>query len=132
MDGKITLITPPDFFENSNVSILFLHISTEEQDAISVWLSKSNITKDLNLYVYTNETNISWLFYALSRCEYKYINFDHMNSITQSLGSYMLAKNNVFYSTKDESLASVYSFINNNRIKKIEQFLEDTLIGQGN
>lgn len=132
MDGKITLITPPDFFENSNLSILFFHLSEEEQDTVSRWLSKADISQDLNLYVYTNETNLSWIFYAINRCEYKYINFDGMNTISQALGSYILAKNNVFYTTKDENLASIYSFINNNRVKQVEQFLEDTLIGQGN
>jgi hypothetical protein len=132
MDGKLTLITSPDFFENSNTSILFFHLTDDEQDRISKWLSESKIKKDINLYVYTNEVNLPWIFYAFSRCEYKYINFDGMNSITQSLGGYFVGRNNVYYSTKDENLAAIYSHINGNRVSQVETFLESVLIGQRN
>lgn len=129
MDGKLTLITPPDFFENSNKSILFFHLDDDEQDRISKWLGSSSIKEDLNLYVYTHEVNLPWIFYAFGRCEYKYINFDGMNSITQALGGYLVSRNNVYYKTGDENLSSVYSHINGNRIKQVEEFLERILIG---
>lgn len=129
MDGKLTLITPPDFYENSNTSILFFHLSDEEQEKISKWLSESKIKQDLNLYVYTDETNLPWIFYAFGRCEYKYINFDGMNSVTQALGSYLLSRNNVYYNTTDENLAAIYSHINSNRTSRVETFLERVLIG---
>lgn len=132
MDGKITLITPPDFFENTNTGILFYHLSDQEQDSVSRWLSESNVKQDLNLYVYTDETNLPWIFYASGRCEYKYINFDGMNFITEHLGSYLIARNDVFYRTSDENLAAIYSHINGNRVSKVEEFLERVLIGQGN
>lgn len=131
MEGTIRLITPPDFFENSNPSILFFHLSEKDQDAISNWLSKSGIKDDINLYVYTNEVNLPWIFYAFSRCDYKYINFDEMNSITQTLGSYFLSRSNVYYTTQDENLAAIYSHINSNRTFQVESFLERALIGQG-
>jgi hypothetical protein len=132
MDGKITLITPPDIFENSNLSILFFHISEEEQDFISKWLSNSDLKINLNFYVYTDETNLPWIFYAFGQSEYKYINFDNSNTITQALGSYLLSKNNVYYKTKDENLAAIFSHINSNKIHKIESFLERVLIDQRN
>jgi hypothetical protein len=132
MDGKLTLITPPDFFENSNTSILFFHLTDDEQDRISKWLSESKIKQDINLYVYTNEVNLPWIFYAFGRCEHKYINFDGMNSITQSLGGYLVGRNNVYYNTKDENLAAIYSHINGNRVSQVETFLESVLIGQRN
>lgn len=129
MDGKITLITPPDFYENSNASILFFHLSDQEQDQISQWLSNSAIKEDLNLYVYTDEPNLPWIFYAYGRCEYKYINFDGMNSVTQALGGYLLGRNGVYYKTEDENLAAIYSHINGNRVKSVEEFLESVSIG---
>lgn len=130
MDGKITLITPPDFYENENQSFLFCHLDDNQQDIVSKWLSKTKLTDSLNFYVYTNEVDLAWLFYAFNRCEYKYINFDKMNSITHALGGYMLGKNNVYYNTKDQNLVSIFSYINNNRITDIEQFLERALIDQ--
>lgn len=128
MNGKLTLITPPDFFENGNTSILFFHISDEEQDIVSKWLSKSNLKRDLNLYVYTDEPSLPWIFYAFNRCDYKYINLNNMNTITQTLSGYFLGRSNMFYNTKDENTATIISHINNNRVNKIENFLERILI----
>jgi len=127
MSGKITLITPPDFFENSNPSVLFIHISDEEQDVISKWLGQSDFKTDINFYVYAGETNVSWFLYALSRCEYKYINIDCVNFITQALSGYALGKSGTFYKTNNENLAGVYSHINSNRVSQVEQFLESIL-----
>ena len=127
MQGKITLITPPDIFENSNTSVLFSHITDEEQDTISKWLSTSDFNEDINFYVYSGETNVSWFLYAMNRCEYKYINIDCVNYITQALSGYALTRNGTFYKTVDENLASVYSHINSNRIDRVETFLKSIL-----
>lgn len=124
MTGKLTLITAPDFFENSNKSILFIHLSDDDQDAVSKWLSLNNIDEDANFYVYNGEPNVPWLMYALSRCDYKYIDLDGANYITQALSGYMLGKHDFYYITDDENLAAVYSYINNNKINCIENFLE--------
>ena len=132
MQGKITLITPPDFYENTNTSILFMHLTEQEQDTVSQWLAKTNITQNINFYLYSDETNIGWLFYALSRCEYKYINMDCVNFITQALGGYILGKNNTYYTTHDPRLSEVFGYINSGRIDNITQFLESILSDQTN
>lgn len=124
MQGKITLITPPDFFENSNESVLFMHLTDEEQDVVSKWLSTNEVYTNINFYVYNGEPNMAWILYALSRCEHKYINFDSYNLITQALGGYMLGKNGIYYKTTDENLVAVYSHINQNRVENVEQFLK--------
>jgi hypothetical protein len=127
MTGKITLITPPDIFENSNPSVLFVHITEEEQDIISRWLGKADFKTDINFYVYSGEPNAIWFLYALNRCEHKYINIDCVNYITQALSGYALSKSGIFYKTQDENLAAVYSHINSNRVSQVEQFLESIL-----
>lgn len=129
MDGKLTLITPPDIFENHNTSILFLHLNEEDQNAVSKWLSTNDIKQDLNLYVYNGEPNAPWLFYAMNRCEYKYIDINDVNYITQALGGYILGKSGVYYKVDDDNLSALYSHINTNRIDRIETFLERILIG---
>lgn len=128
MNGKLTLITPPDFYENLNRSILFFNLSDDEQDTVSRWLGQSEVNEDLNLYVYTNEVNLPWIFYAAGRCEYKYINFDNANTIVQSLGSYLIARNDVYFKVEDQNIASIYSHISNNRVNSVETFLESVLI----
>lgn len=130
MTGKITLITPPDIFENNNKSIFLGHISDDEQNTVSVWLKEQDFQEDLNIYLYSGEHNINWLFYALSCCEHKYINIDCVNYITQSLSSYILSKNDVYYKTTDTTLGEIYRHINTKRVDNIELFLESIISGQ--
>ena len=132
MKGKVTLITPPDFYENLNLSVMFVHLRDQEQDAVSKWLYSKDLGYDLNLYVFDNETDLPLFFYALNRCEYKYLNLNNLNGITQALSGFALAKNNVYYKVDDANLASVYSHINNNRVNRVEDFLEGVLIDQIN
>ena len=127
MKSKITLITPPDIFENANKSILLCHMTDEEQDIISRWLKNADLPYELNLYAYTNETNPVWFLYALNRCEYKYININNVNTLTQALAGYVLSRNNVFYKTDDTNIAAIYSHINSNRVDSIDVFLEIVL-----
>jgi hypothetical protein len=124
MQGKITLITPPDIYENNNFSLLFLHLTDTEQDTLTQYLSKLQFDKPINIYLYNGESNISWVLYAQSRCEHKYINIDNANYITQSLSGYMLANSGSCYYTTNDELANVYSHINLGRVDSIENFLE--------
>jgi hypothetical protein len=127
MKSKITLITPPDIFENSNPSVFFIHPSDEEQEIIAKWFADRDIPYDINFYVYTNETNAVWFLYALNRSEYKYMNVDKVNTLTQALSGYVLTRNNVFYRTENQNLAGIYTHINGNRVGSIDQFLESIL-----
>ena len=130
MNGKITLITPPDIFENGNLSILLVNVSDKDQDAITKWLSESAFEKDVNIYFYAGEPNVPWFFHAIGCCEYKYIDLDGDNYVTKALSGYVLGKCGFSYKTVDENLASVYSYINNNRVLRVEEFLERALSGQ--
>lgn len=124
MKGKITLITPPDIFENESQSILFMHLSDQDQVVVSEWLAQSSIDGHVNVYFYDHEIEISWLFHALSRCEYKFIDLDNATDTTHDLGGYILGKKNTFYKTTNENKSAVYHYINQNRITSIESFLE--------
>lgn len=124
MNGKITLITPPDIFENANHSILFMHLSDGDQVKVSEWLAKSTINENVNVYFYDNEVSLPWLFHALSRCEHKFIDLNNLNYITKLLSGYILSKSNTFYKTDSENESAVYQYINQNKITNIEKFLE--------
>jgi hypothetical protein len=52
---------------------------------------------------------------------------DNSNEITQALSGYILGKNNFYYKTNNENLASIYSYISNRRVLKVEHFLEQAL-----
>jgi len=124
MSTKITLITPPDFYETGNLSILLAHLTDEEQTAVSDWLGKHDLNENINLYFYDNENNSTWFLYAANRCEYKYINIDYVNYITQSLSGHVLGKPGFYYRTDNSALAEVYAHINTRRVDTVEQFLE--------
>jgi len=132
MEGSITLVTPPDIYENSNLSILFVHLSTQEQDTVSCWLKDSNLNEDINIYVYDGETDMRWFLYALNRCEYKYINIDGANDISCAILGYAMGKSGVCYQTDNENIALVYSYINANRVKSVDEFLERAFSDQNN
>jgi hypothetical protein len=124
MESKITLITPPDFFENESYSILFIHLTDEDQVVVSKWLANANLTEHINIYFYDHEIDLPWFLHALARCEYKYIDLDGLNYATSALSGYIVGKKNTYYKTKDENASAVYHYLNQNRITNIESFLE--------
>lgn len=124
MNGKITLITPPDIFENSSNSVLFMHLSESDQQIVSEWLANSSINDHINVYFYDQEIALPWLFHAMSRCDYRYIDLNDVNRVTSALSGYILGKKNTFYKIDDESLSAVYHYVNQDRITNIETFLE--------
>ena len=125
MKGKIRLITPPDIFENDSYSILFIHLTSDrDQLTVSEWLAKSSIQEDINVYFYDQEIELTWLFHAIARCDYTFIDVDNATETTKALSGYILGKKNTFYKTDDENKSAVYHYINQNRITNIELFLE--------
>lgn len=128
MSAKITLITPPDIFQNDQESVLFFDIDEEEQEKVIQWLTKNDLT--INIYFYQGETNVPWFLHSLACSTYKYVNVDNMSAVTSHLVSYVIAKSNVFYRTKDQSISDLYSHINTNRVKDAVEFLERIFGGQ--
>lgn len=120
---KVTLITPPDIYQNNENSILFIGITAEEQEEITNWLASYESTQTVNLYYYQGEDNATWIFHSLACASYKYINADEMNTITMHLASYMLTKPNVYYRTDNDTLGNLYAHINANKVNSVTEFL---------
>jgi hypothetical protein len=130
MTTKITLITPPDIYQNNNDSILFIDITDDEQDAVSKWLAQSENHLDFNIYFYQGEPNIVWLLHSLSCSSFKYINLNNISTISSYMAGYILSKAGVFYRTEDDNVAELYSHINLNRVKNSDEFLEKIINGK--
>ena len=122
-ESKITLVTPPDFYENGNLSILFLSLSDVEQQEVSVWLKDNKIPEDLNLYTYQGENNIEWLLYATGRSDYKYINLDSEDGITNVMSSYIISRPGVFWHTNNPDLKKVLEHLSNGYVGNVVEFL---------
>jgi hypothetical protein len=119
----ITLITPPDIFENENPSILLMNITDQEQEETSLWLGKSSISSPVNIYYYQGEANVSWLFHAIAISRGVYLNCENNSDLTKWLTSYILGKNNVWYKSSDENFNALMSYINQKQVKDIKDFL---------
>lgn len=124
MSLKITLITPPDIFENDNESIFLINLNEEDQNAATDWLSKYDSEEDLNIYFYQGEINMPWFLHAMAVSTYKYIDIDANSPMTDLLAGYILGKNNVYYKTAEQNTAAVYNYINPNRVSNVVTFFE--------
>lgn len=125
--NKITLITPPDYFENSNPSILLIGLNEEQQDQITVCLGNTDVSPDLNVYYYQDEDNLEWLLYALARSGAIFVNGDCANFTVQNLLSYILSRPNVYWTTKDEDIKKLFGYINGHYVNTIEDFFKGLL-----
>jgi len=130
MSTKITLISPPDIYQNGNYSLLLIDIDEKEQESISSWLGRSITKESLNVYYYQGEPNVPWLLHALSCADSKYINLNNTSAVSSYLAGYILSKPSVYYTTKDTNLALLYNHINLNRVNNCEEFLERVFSGK--
>lgn len=121
---KVTLITPPDFYENDTQSICLIGITEEEQDQISHQLGQLDSDTPLNIYYFQGENNMEWLLFALNRSDAIYINADAGTDLVKWMASYMLGKSNVWYTTSDVELKSLFSYINQRYVPDIKTFIE--------
>lgn len=122
--NKITLVTPPDYFENSNPSILLIGFNDQQQDQTSEWLGSNDFKTDINLYYYQGEDTIEWLLYALARADRVFINADCDYPNVQRLLSYMLGRSNVWYMTEDDELRQLFNHINGHFVNSVTDFFE--------
>lgn len=126
----VTLITPPDIYQNDKSSIMLIDIPFEEQEDVSLWLGNRSENIDINIYFYQGEFNAPWFLHSMACCNHKYINLDHASPMSKNLASYLLSKNNVFYSTSDKNLSELYSHINLNKVSNAIEFLERIFSGK--
>ena len=125
MPNKINLITPPDTLHNNNFSISLININDREKETVSIFLSKQDDNREINLYAYSNDKNPTWLLNSVRWNDTPvYINLDNCTDISVQYISYMLSKSNVFYSTQDANTKETYSLINVNQVENIDEFLD--------
>jgi len=128
MSTKLTLITPPDIYQNNQDSVLLIDLTEKEQDDFSIWLGNNPLS--INIYFYQGEPNVPWLLHALSCSTYKYINLNNMSAVSSYLAGYTLSKQGVYYSTDDANVSQLFSHINMNQVDNVVEFLERTFGGK--
>ena len=125
MPNKINLITPPDVLHNKNFSISLININEKEKETCSIFLSKQDDNKEINLYAYNNDNNPNWLLNSVRWNETPvYINLDNTIDISVNYTSYILSLSNVYYSTTDQNKSELYSLLNVNKVSDVQEFLK--------
>jgi hypothetical protein len=124
MTGKITLISPPDVFVNKSASIILVNITPGEQESVSNWFSEHPLGRELNIYFYNNEQNISWLVTAYNVAQYRYINIDNAADQSGVLTSYLLSLENSYYSTSSNDTFEIFKLLNTSKVDSVIGFLD--------
>lgn len=127
MSLTITLITPPDIFENDSLGIFLINLTEAEQDEATKWFAESTLELDLNIYFSQSEPYPVWFLHSMGATRYKYINLDNTSGMVELLASYVIGKPSTYYSTADKNKQSVLEHINVNRVAGVREFLERVL-----
>lgn len=125
MKNKITLVTPPDFYENSSFSVLLINITDNDQETVTSWLSNSGIEDDLNLYYFNKDSDAKWLLSAVSKSDLVFFELDQICEVTAALSGYILSKSHVYYHTEYPSKSENIGLINSNRVPDVRFFLDE-------
>jgi hypothetical protein len=104
-----------------------MNLTETDQTKVSEWLGQFESEEDLNIYFYQGEFEIPWIFHAMATAKYKYIDINNVDGASKLLASYILGKNNTYYSTSDPDAKAVYSHINPNKVNGVIDFFERTL-----
>ena len=124
MSKKINLISPPDTLHNNNFSFNLINTTPEEQEKVSMFLAKEPTNEELNIFVYNNESNPSWLLNTVNGKNNSYINLDNTGDISVQYISYLLSLSGTYYTTNDKNSKEIFSLVNNNFVKNINEFLD--------
>jgi len=121
---KINLISPPDKLHNNNFTFNLVNTTPKEQEEVSMFLAKNGRSEEINVYVYNNEANPTWLLDIVDGKNNTYINLDNTGDISVKYTSYMLSQSNVYYYTGDENSSEIYGLLNQNKVSSVTEFLD--------
>jgi hypothetical protein len=116
--SNLILVTPPDIVTEQYDSICFVNMSRDEQELAQDFLKSYN--KDLIVYIYNNNNELSWLFNAAKKSKSVYFNIDNTIDNLYYYISYFASMPNVTY----KHFSRDFSLINPNRIKSINEYLQ--------
>jgi len=127
MKNKITLITPPDKFENANFNLTLINLNQSQQESVTNWLEQVEIEKDMNIYYFGPNDDAQWLLYAVNQSHLTYCNIDNQCQTMSVLLSWIVAKNKVYFNSENEKTSTILSNITHNRVPDISFFLDHCL-----
>lgn len=97
---------------------LLINPTADEKNRVQEWLKDNDI--DLTLYVYNNDSDITWLLNIASTANSVYFNVDNTTDISYNYISYLISNPRVTY----RSLVLDFSILNKDRIYNIDEYIQ--------
>ena len=114
-----TIITPPDYYHNSQFKVLILNPTAEEKQIYSDFI-KSELAPDLSIYLYDNQDQIDWLLNVIRIVDAAYINVDNSKDLSYYYISYLVSQPNVTWNSDKLD----YSILNREKVRTIDEFIQ--------
>ena len=149
-EGTVTLITPPSWFQNQDVSFCLINLSKRDKDSFADQLNKHMAKKNVNLYIWDdnnfsgldpfgNESDAeyekylenwkpnqkgrdySWLLNACRASTYIIMNMDYSSRPLIVWSGYILTLSKTFFINSNFDDAQAYAVLNRNKIAGVPE-----------
>lgn len=149
-EGTVTLITPPSWFQNQDVSFCLINLSKRDKDGFADQLNKHMSKKNVNLYIWDdnnfsgldpfgNESDAeyekylegwkpnqkgrdySWLLNACRASTYVLMNMDYSSNPLKVWSGYILTLSKTFFINSNFDDAQAFAVLNRNKITGIPE-----------
>ena len=149
-EGTVTLITPPSWFQNQDLSFCLINLSKRDKDGFADQLNKHHSKKNVNLYIWDdnnfsgldpfgNESDAeyekylenwkpnqkgrdySWLLNACRAANYIIMNMDYSSRPLMVWSGYILTLSKTFFINSNFDDAQAYAVLNRNKISGVPE-----------
>ena len=145
--GQITLVTPPDFFQNQNSSFCLINFSKRDKDSFADQLNKHMPNEDVTVYLWDdnnfsvtdtvektdprydayvkewqhNQTNrdYTWLLNACRVANTVILNMDYISKPLMVWSGYILTLSKTHFINGNEAEAKTLGVLNRNRTQSV-------------
>ena len=149
-EGTVTLVTPPSWFQNQDVSFCLINLSKRDKDGFADQLNTHMAKKNVNLYIWDdnnfsgldpfgNESDAeyekylenwkpnqkgrdySWLLNACRASTYIIMNMDYSSRPLMVWSGYILTLSKTFFINSNFDDAQAYAVLNRNKISGVPE-----------
>lgn len=145
--GQITLVTPPDFFQNQNKSFCLINFSKRDKDSFADQLNRYMPNEDVTVYLWDdnnfsvtdtvgktdpsyetylkewkhNQTNrdYNWLLNACKVATTVIINMEYISKPLMVWSGYILTLSKTHFINGNEAEAKILGVLNRNRTESV-------------
>ncbi len=157
--GQITLVTPPDFFQNQNKSFCLINFSKRDKDSFADQLNLYMPNEDVTVYLWDdnnfsvtdsvdknspgyaayekewqhNQTNrdYNWLLNACRESSTVILNMDYISKPLMIWSGYILTLSKTHFINSNEAEAKTLNVLNRNRTESVPNLFQKLNSNEG-